>query len=60
MQFDLPNIQNRKLQFLLDKGGKIKSVTLIVKSLQGVCSIDEFGRVEWTIKKGNPSLTISK
>jgi hypothetical protein len=43
----LSSMQRKKLKQLIEKGAKVKSAKLMVKTASGNCTIDEFGKVEW-------------
>ena len=43
----LSSIQRKKLTHLEGDGAKVLSAKLLVKTKNGICTIDDFGKVEW-------------
>jgi len=43
----LSSMQRKKLTHLLGEGAKVLSAKLLIKTKIGICTIDDFGKVEW-------------
>ena len=47
----LTRIQMKKLLYLQERGGTVVGATLRIQCKSGLCSLDEFGRADWTETK---------
>ena len=46
----MPNVQKKKMQFLLERGGHVESIVLKLKMPNGqICSLDNFGKAKWNL-----------
>lgn len=44
----MPSVQKAKMSHLVERGGHVVSLCLLMKSCDGkTCTIDDFGHVEW-------------